>query len=150
MGDPSSRISKQHLTTFGQRKDTPIHPSQHTSSTTHSSITASKNIPPALLAPFPAKTLQNRLQSVPTGPPYISPLDETPSQEDPHLRLQFGSPNQPKKVLPSRIVRSSSSSCSSPTWKWNGTNVHPCSNMLLCFQYLLAKLSMDKYMTYDL
>ena len=150
MGDPSSRISKQHLTTFWTKEghsQFPITPHQLPNPQFHNRI---KNVPPTLLAPVQAKTLHTRLQSVPTGPPLISPHVEPPSQEDPHLTLQFGSPNQPQNVLPSRTVRRTSNFYSSPTWKWNGTEDCSCSNMLLCFQYLLAKISMDKYMTYDL
>ena len=107
----------------------PILPSRHISSLTHSSVTSSKNSPPTLLTPFPAKNLLRCNQSVPTGPPYISTPVETPSQEDPHLMPQSGSPNQPQKVLPARIVCSSSNSYSSLTWKWNGTYDYSCKSL---------------------
>ena len=126
MGDPSSRISKQHLTTYDQRKDTPNFPIKTHQLPNPQFRNLIKNYPPTLLTPLLAKNLLNGNQSVPTGPPYISTPDETPSQEDPHLTPQSGSPNPPQKVLPARIVRSSSNSYSSLTWKWNGTNDYSC------------------------
>ena len=56
------------------------------------------------LAPTPAKNLHIRLKSVPMGSPHNSQHRETLLLVDPHLTLQLGTPNQPQKDLPARIV----------------------------------------------
>ena len=56
------------------------------------------------LAPTPAKNLHIRLMSVPMGSPHNSQHQEAPLLVDPLLTPQHGTPTQPQKVLPARIV----------------------------------------------
>ena len=143
MGDPSSRISKQYLTTYDQRKDTPNFPIK-----THQLLNPQfRNL---------IKKTPHRRSLYPSSikPPQLYPVGTNGTT----LHIDTGRINLTRRPPPNAPIRFSQPATKSPPCKDRLqfiqllllADVEMEWNTLLCFQYLLAKLSMDKYMTYDL